>query len=81
MRSGNMNEEEEKKQTLLDNTPLKALDDYERIFSQNTEFYSTYNPDMIEEALIFHLRENMKIEPTKVSKDKYKIKFQLVTKG
>lgn len=76
-----MNEEEEKNQTLIDNTPSKQLDQYEKVFAQNTEFFSTYNPDMIEEALISHLRDTMKIEPSKISKDKYKIKFQLVTKG
>jgi hypothetical protein len=77
MRSGNanMNEEEEKNQTLIDNTPSKQLDQYEKVFAQNTEFFSTYNPDMIEEALISHLRDTMKIEPSKISKDKYKIKF------
>lgn len=31
--------------------PKKKFEQYERIFSQNTEFYSTYNPDMIEDAL------------------------------
>ena len=30
---------------------------------------------MIEEALISHLRDTMKVEPSKVNKDKYKIKF------
>lgn len=30
------------------NKPSKALDAYEKVFGQNTEFFSTYNPDMIE---------------------------------
>jgi len=71
----NISEEEEKNQTMIDATPQKQLDQYEKVFSQNTEFYSTYNPDMIEEALISHLRDTMKIEPSKISKEKYKIKF------
>jgi hypothetical protein len=71
----NVSEEEEKNQTMIDATPQKQLDQYEKVFSQNTEFYSTYNPDMIEEALISHLRDTMKIEPSKISKEKYKIKF------
>jgi len=71
----NISEEEEKNQTMIDGTPQKQLDQYEKVFSQNTEFYSTYNPDMIEEALISHLRDTMKIEPSKISKEKYKIKF------
>lgn len=76
-----MSEEEEKNQTLIDNNPTKNLDPYEKVFAQNTEFFSTYNPDMIEEALLSHLREHKKIEPTKINKDKYKVKFSLVTKG
>ena len=32
-------------------TPLKNQDTYEQIYNKNTEFFSTYNPDMIEEAL------------------------------
>jgi len=71
----NVSEEEEKNQTMIDATPQKQLDQYEKVFSQNTEFFSTYNPDMIEEALISHLRDTMKIEPSKISKEKYKIKF------
>jgi len=71
----NISEEEEKNQTMIDATPQKQLDQYEKVFSQNTEFYSTYNPDMIEEALISHLRDTMKIEPSKIIKEKYKIKF------
>jgi len=58
--------------------PSKALDQYEQVFSTNTEFFSTYNPDMIEEALLEHLKtENVE---AKVSKNKYKVKFTLTTK-
>jgi len=31
--------------------PSKKLQSYERTFMNNTEFFSTYNPDMIEEAI------------------------------
>lgn len=60
--------------------PQKELLAYEKIFAQNTEYFSTCNPDMIEEALIEHLRGKEKIEPS-VNKDKYKIKFVLETTG
>lgn len=53
--------------------PSKAMDMYERIYNNNTEFFSSYNPDMIEEAFIQYLT-NDKVE-FKVSKNKYKIKF------
>lgn len=56
--------------------PQKELLDYEKVFAQNTEFFSTCNPDTIEEALVEHLRNKMSVEP-KVNKDKYKIKYSL----
>lgn len=37
------------------NKPQKNLDKYERIYNNSTEFFSTYNPDMIEEALVQYL--------------------------
>jgi serine/threonine protein kinase len=58
--------------------PMKNMDDYEKVFSTSTEFFSTYNPDMIEDALLEHLRKNMKIEP-KVHNSKYKVQFTLST--
>jgi len=60
--------------------PQKELLQYEKIFAQNTAYFSSCNPDMIEEALIEHLRNKEKIEPN-VNKDKYKIKFALDTTG
>ena len=48
--------------------PQKNLELYEKIFAQNTEFYSTYNPDMIEEALLNFLRHE-DVEPYKNAKD------------
>lgn len=60
--------------------PLKELRAYERVFNQNTEYYTTCNPDLIEEALVNYLKTNEKVDP-KVNADHYKIKFKLVTKG
>lgn len=54
------------------------MEEYEKIFAQNTEFFSTYNPDMIEEAVLVNLR-GQGVEPYKKCKDKYKIKFTLST--
>lgn len=61
-------------------TPQKNMDTYERIFNKNTEFFSTYNPDMIEEALIQYLVDEYKVEP-RVNQGKYKMKFALQTKN
>ena len=36
--------------------PQKNLDSYEQVFMNSTEFFSTYNPDMIEDALNDYLR-------------------------
>jgi len=47
---------------------------YERVFSTNTEFYSTCNPDLIEEALVQHLTQKEQVEAN-VNKDHYKVKF------
>lgn len=58
--------------------PSKAMQKYEKLILTNTEFFSTYNPDMIEEALIENLHQERVIP--KVSKDQYKIKFTMVTK-
>lgn len=61
--------------------PTKALENYERVYAHKTEFFSTYNPDMIEEALsetLFKQKEGIKA--VKKSNDKYKIKFTMMTK-
>lgn len=55
------------------NKPQKNLEKYERVFNNNTEFFSTYNPDMIEETLVNYLKnENFDV---KTKEDKYKIKY------
>lgn len=53
--------------------PKKTLEEYEQLFSHKTEFFTSYSPDLIEEALVNYLRKE-KIEP-QISKNKYKIKF------
>lgn len=66
---------------LLDAHPAKKdLLPYEQVFKVNTEFYSTANPDVIEDALVTHLKEAMNIEAKQHDK-KYKIKFKYVVKG
>ena len=57
------------------NKPKKKMDEYEQVFANNSEFFSSYNPDMIEEAFIKYLVEN-NVEH-KLNKEKYKIKFKL----
>ena len=55
------------------NKPMKNLEKYDRVFNNNTEFFSTYNPDMIEEALVNYIKkENYEF---KVKEGKYKIKY------
>jgi len=56
--------------------PKKTLDTYEHVFSQNTQFFSTYNPDMIEDALVEYLKNTLKVEP-KLHDKKYKTKFTI----
>ena len=58
--------------------PKKEMDSYEPVFVQNTEFFSTYNPDMVEEAMLNYLRGAM-IEPI-VHDSKYKLKFEKIVK-
>jgi hypothetical protein len=53
---------------------------YEKVFANNTEFFTSCNPDLIEEALVQHLTDKEQVEPT-VNGEHYKIKFKLVTKG
>ena len=57
--------------------PKKKLEEYQKMFDQNTVFFSSYNPDMIEEQLL----KAMKAEGVKnmvVNQNKYKIKFEKV---
>lgn len=59
--------------------PSKKLEQYEHVYKNSTEFFSSYNPDMIEEALLHHLKYTENVEAD-ANKDKYKIKFTLETK-
>jgi len=63
----------------MENLPiLKKLEPYCNVYANNTHFFSTYNPDMIESALVKHIEsQEMK---TIVNKKKYKVKFTIVTK-
>jgi hypothetical protein len=56
------------------NKPLKEMEEYDQAFDTNTEFFSSYNPDMIEEAFTKHLVDGG-IEH-QVNDKKYKIKFK-----
>lgn len=65
--------------TSMENLPiLKKLEPYHQVFSNKTQFFSTYNPDMIESALVKHM-ESQDIK-TQVNAEKYKIKFTIITK-
>ena len=53
----------------------KVLLPYEKAFAYNTEYFSTFHPDIIEEALINHLEKN---QIKFVANDqKYKVKFTI----
>jgi len=69
--------EEPDSDTLL--PPKKQLDQYFKAFEMKTQFFSTYHPDVIEEAVLTHLRNVAKVEPN-INSKKYKLKFQLNSK-
>lgn len=80
MRSANMNpteQEEAKGDSFKNQKPLKALQPYEKLVGVNTEFFSTYNPDMIEEEIIEYMRDKLLVEPKKRSNDQYKLTFDV----
>jgi len=56
-----------------------VLEDYERVFGNKTQFFSSWEPEMIENMIIDHLRQHMNVEPKKIDANKYKIKFTLNT--
>jgi len=78
MRSGGA-VEEETEENKGDLKPEKEMADYEKVFATNTEFYSSWSPDLIEETLLDSLRAE-KVEPSKVSKDTYKLRFTMTSK-
>lgn len=63
--------------------PRKPLEQYQNLFKQKTEFFSSCNPDIIEQALTKYLSEKVgdELSDLKVSDKKYKISFKLTTKG
>jgi len=78
MRSGTPVAEGDEAEKVL--KPEKKMLNWEKVFANNTEFYSTWSPDMIEDALLENLRSE-RIEPSKVSKDTYKVRFTMNTKN
>lgn len=57
--------------------PKKQLEDFDNVFDLGTVFYSTYNPDMIEERVVKAIKDEG-IKNYKISKDKYKVKFEKI---
>lgn len=78
-----VNEEENKEGEELkidSTTPEKKMDTYVAGLHNNTEFFSTCHPEMIEGETLKYLREIEKVEP-EINADKYKVKFTLVSKA
>jgi len=63
---------------IINDSVVKPLEDYLGLFSQNTEFFSSYNPNMIEDAILDYLRQQG-VEPSKNAKNKYKVKFAMTS--
>lgn len=61
--------------------PKKTMDQYNGVMMQNTEFFSTYNPDEIEEEIINYLQQDKQCEPSKCSADKYKMEVNFGSVG
>lgn len=63
--------------------PRKPLERYQQLFKQSTQFFSSCNPDIVEEALKKYLEDKVggELSDLKVSDKKYKITFKLTTKG
>ena len=54
--------------------PTKLMEIYDDLISNRTQFFSSCDPDLIEESFIAYLRK-IKIEP-KINKQKYKVTFK-----
>lgn len=59
--------------------PTKEMEVYDASFMYKSMFFSSYNPDLIEETLASYLEAEKKVIPLK-SKGKYKVKFTLEAK-
>ena len=83
MRSGGAGAEEAKVvEESKEQKPLKELVEYDQAFSCNTEFFSTCNPNLIEDGLLDYLQTlGVTNSEKKVNKDKYKVKFTITSKG
>jgi serine/threonine protein kinase len=77
MRSGNACEEEEESKLDI-SKPQKHMESYEKLFAANTEFFSTYNPDMIEDSFCEQLKKLG--VAVKTNDKKYKVKFSMTSK-
>jgi hypothetical protein len=58
--------------------PTKQMEAFYGSSAHKSQFFTTFSPDLVEEALVSHLA-SIKIEPI-VSKNKYKVKFTLFAK-
>ena len=58
--------------------PIKQMELFDDSVAHKSQFFTSYNPDLVEDALVSHLA-SIKIEPI-VSKNKYKVKFTLFAK-
>lgn len=81
MKSGNVVRSDGRDEDLDAMEPTKALEDYEHLFKQTTSFFSSCNPDIIEEALKTYLQDKVKgeLSDLKVNDKKYKLSFKLTT--
>ena len=63
--------------------PRKPLERYEPDTQQTTRFFSSCNPDVIEEALKKYLEDKVggELSDIKLSDKKYKVTFKLTTQG
>ena len=83
MREQNEEQEDAEKNDNFDpSVPLKKCDIYQQMFTQENGYFSSYNPDIIEETLISYLKtqgQNIKEELIKVNENKYKVKFTVAS--
>lgn len=56
--------------------PLKQMALFDNSVAHKTQFFSSYNPDLIEETLFKHITGKLQAEPLR-SNNKYKIRFTL----
>ena len=69
------NPEEFSEDTLFQ--PKKCLDKYVNVYDQDTVFFSSYIPDIIEEKLVKSLKDEG-VKNYQISKERYKVKFEKI---